>query len=92
MMVATSLVYIVASELADDLMGYSQAPECVQGLSGLNFALKVSVILSWYKCGKEKTYPYIIFEVRSFMCRFFFSTISARTNKYLSENLSWEIF
>ena len=71
MMVATSLVYIVASELAEDLMGYSQAPECVQGLSGLNFALKVSVILSWYKCGKEKTYPYIIFEVRSFMCRVF---------------------
>ena len=64
MMVATSLVYIVASELTEDLMGYSQAPECVQGLSGLNFALKVSVILSWYKCGKEKTYPYIIFEVR----------------------------
>jgi len=70
MTVATSLVYVLSSQVAEDLLGIRQSPECVQGLSGLNFALKVSVIYAWFKAGKLGTYPYIIFEMAECMMLF----------------------
>ena len=62
-LIATSTVYITLAQLAEDVFNYENASECVQGLSGLNFALKVVVFYEWIKDGKRSNLPHIMFEI-----------------------------